>query len=386
MFDSYRDKYYENKDNALVTVIMQAYNTPIEKLQSAMMHVIHQSFDKLAFIFIDDWSTDDKIFELYEKMLEEWYRVRPNMPMIVVPKPQDSPNDPIEHNHGHSFCRNWGLEAANTEYIYFADSDDEMHPNCIDILYNTISKDNNIDICVGNFVRNEDIWMREKYDFDPHLEDYSYDVKIMQPVEAMANLCLPYMIPAPNGGSKYNPMIVPLCATWNKIFRKSVFKGIRFPDGRTKDDNFTAHHLIHASKKIAFVNKITYYYRHGGQLADSNLYKTKDIIDAHKDRLDMFNSGIMDIYDKVMCNQYNLNAKNFPSYYMALSTIYNERIVFLWTCYQVYKNADDEELVTYAMHQIHAHLYIWKKDLMLYNPIFVRSFLNLWEKESILNE
>ena len=72
MFELYRDKYYENKDNALVTVIMQAYNTPIEKLQSAMMHVIHQSFDKLAFIFIDDWSTDNKIFELYEKMLEEW--------------------------------------------------------------------------------------------------------------------------------------------------------------------------------------------------------------------------------------------------------------------------------------------------------------------------
>ena len=308
------------------------------------------------------------------------------MPMIVVPKPQNSPSDPIEHNHGHSFCRNWGLEAANTEYIYFADSDDEIHPNCIDILYNIISKDNNIDICVGNFVRNEDVWMKEKYDFDSHLEDYSYDVKIMQPVEAMANLCLPYMIPAPNGGAKYNPMIIPLCATWNKIFRKSVFKGIRFPDGRTKDDNFTAHHLIHASRKIAFVNKITYYYRHGGQLADSNLYKTKDIIDAHKDRLDMFNNGIMDIYDKVMCNQYNLNAKNFPTYYMALSTIYNEKMIFLWTCYQVYKNSDDEELVTYAMHQIYAHLYIWKKDLMLYNPIFVRSFLNLWEKESILNE
>ena len=89
-----------------VTVIMQNYNSSMTKLRDAVYSVINQSFERIAFIFIDDWSTDYDISYFFDEIKKAWNHKRPTMPLHLIKKPQSGPLDPRMSNHGHSFCRN----------------------------------------------------------------------------------------------------------------------------------------------------------------------------------------------------------------------------------------------------------------------------------------
>ena len=161
-------------DNTLVTLIMQNYNTPLDKLYTAVNSVINQSYNNIAFIFIDDWSTDYDVDEVFNTIKEKWNQVRSDTLLDLVKKPQSDCQDEVNHNHGHSFCRNWGLDLVRTknesEYVMFADSDDELMPNCIELLYNNMQKDN-ADISIGNFTRDEIRWCQCKDNYFDNVND-----------------------------------------------------------------------------------------------------------------------------------------------------------------------------------------------------------------------
>ena len=48
--------------------------------------------------------------------------------------------------------------------------------------------------------------------------------------------------------------------TWNKLYKKTLFRGIRFPEGRNHEDNFTTFQLLIRAKKISYISKSTYNY------------------------------------------------------------------------------------------------------------------------------
>ena len=50
-------------------------------------------------------------------------------------------------------------------------------------------------------------------------------------------------------------------AVWNRLFKKEVFKEIRFPLDRVNDDEVVALHAYAECKKIVFLDKDTYFYR-----------------------------------------------------------------------------------------------------------------------------
>lgn len=362
-----------------VTVIMQNYNASMNKLRDAVYSVINQSFERMAFIFIDDWSTDYDISYFFDEIKKAWNYKRPNMPLHLIKKPQSGPMDPRVSNHGHSFCRNWGLDLIRnfsehtklSDFVFFADSDDELLPNCIEILWNNMQQDDEIDISIGNFTRDNVKWINERdraYRIINDIEEYKFpDAKTVNNLQGLKILCDPYMV----NGHRITAPSVPFCATWNKIFRLSLFDDVQFPDYRTKDDNFTAHRLIWNSRKIVFTPMITYFYRPGGNLADKNLYKTIDIVDAHADRIKFFNKIFKDDID----NTSEITLENFKDKILINRIIADERLVYLHTLMTVYSTCIDKRIRIRCIAEFKNYIQLWKKDLIAYEPKFLEQCL-----------
>lgn len=366
----------------LVTVIMQNYNAPKDILKGAIYSVLNQTFKEFSFIFVDDWSTDYDASLIFPGIKARWEELRPDMPLHLIKKPQSGPLDEREHNHGHSFCRNWALDlvrqAKISDYVFFIDSDDELMPNCLEVLWSQIEKDPEVDISIGNFVRNEIRWLELKDTYYATLDsedtNHDFNVKTYTNLEALNVLCDPYMIPS------HRPTMpsVSVCATWNKIFKLSLFDNVRFPDYKTKDDNFTAHRLLWNAKKIVFNFDVTYLYRYGGKLADNNLYKTMDIVDAHKDRVEFFEEIFE---DAIKVSDSSLRKNNFEDFTLKNEIVRNEHMIYLFTLMAVYKNFEHHYKESSECYRNFSYcLNLWKRELVYGEQKFLESCVDWMEK------
>lgn len=121
-----------------VSVIIPAYNasrTIIRTLDSLKRQT---RFDLIKeIIVVNDGSTDDT-----GKLVEEYKRRNPDVPVNMI----------VKTNGGVSSARNTGLEAATGSWIGLCDSDDEWLPQKLEIQYDIIMKNTNIDFLGGNHI------------------------------------------------------------------------------------------------------------------------------------------------------------------------------------------------------------------------------------------
>lgn len=101
---------------ARLAVIMPAYNAG-HYIEKAVRSILEQSYRDLRLIVVDDGSTDDTA-QILRRMQRQDERLRP----ISVP------------NGGPALARNRGLDALEpgTEYVMFADADDELLPDAVE--------------------------------------------------------------------------------------------------------------------------------------------------------------------------------------------------------------------------------------------------------------
>ena len=99
-----------------LAVIMPAYNAG-QYIEKAVCSILEQSFRDLRLIVVDDGSTDDTA-QILRRLREQDARLMP----ISVP------------NGGPAKARNRGLDAveSGTEYVMFADADDELLPDAVE--------------------------------------------------------------------------------------------------------------------------------------------------------------------------------------------------------------------------------------------------------------
>lgn len=106
----------------LVSIIVPIYN--VEKyLRQCLDSILRQTFRPLEIILVNDGSTDgsDTICQEYAKIDER----------IVYLK---------KENGGVSDARNVGLDAVNSDYVLFIDSDDWIEPTYVEVLYEKIEE------------------------------------------------------------------------------------------------------------------------------------------------------------------------------------------------------------------------------------------------------
>lgn len=226
----------------LITVIIPIYNVE-QYLHQCVDSILNQTYKNLEIILVDDGSPDNcgVICDKYAKLDE---RIR------VIHK----------KNGGLSDARNAGLNIMQGEYIVFVDSDDWMEPDGINYLYQLAEK-NDADLVIGGVEKVEDesgkiIWTTR--DTKPLF--YAYQ----KSQEAMKDMFL-------NG-----------CASWARLYKKSVHESIRFPVGEINEDEAIVLNILDLCQKIVQTNHVVYKYRYRKQsITSTNWHKKKMLWHEH---------------------------------------------------------------------------------------------------------
>lgn len=103
--------------DGMISIIVPVYNAQ-NTLKRCVESLIHQTYEHLEIILINDGSQDDSLF-LCNEFADQDDRIR------VIDKP----------NGGVSSARNAGLDIATGDYIMFCDSDDWVEPDWCSALY-----------------------------------------------------------------------------------------------------------------------------------------------------------------------------------------------------------------------------------------------------------
>jgi len=169
----------------MISVIVPVYNVE-PYINQCIDSFLAQTNKDIEIIIIDDGSTDQSgiICDSYS-----------NSRITVI----------HTKNHGLSAARNVGIDNAHGEFLYFIDSDDWIEPY---MLEQAVSAIGSADIlCLTN---------------------YSNTYTAYEALIALINGKFGYAI-------------------WSKLFRKSCFSSIRFPEGRIHEDLAITCKLIHQS-------------------------------------------------------------------------------------------------------------------------------------------
>ncbi len=235
----------------LISVVVPIYN--VEKyLRLCLDSLLMQTYTNFEVLMINDGSSDgssnickeyltkDRRFQYFEK-----------------------------ENGGSSDTRNYGVEHSKGEYITFVDSDDWLKETFLADLYEAITR-TGADIALSTYVKYDDF--QSVYNI-PIIGEY-YE-RIWMSDEFIREL--PKLEMEDNSYS--NP--------WAKLFKKELFRTIRFPKGKLIEDTRTNIKLFLESSSLVYINKCLYFYRiRGGSVMQTITEKLlEDVLDTLVERL-----------------------------------------------------------------------------------------------------
>ena len=238
--------------NDLISVIIPVYN--VEKyLEKCINSVINQTYKNLEIILVNDGSTDN-CPNICDEFAKKDSRIR------VIHK----------QNGGLSSARNAGLDIANGQYIGFVDSDDYIHTEMYQKLYEAlISQNADLSICSYEEVTEKG---KSIDGFSPIKDE------ILDANNALLKL----------NQEKFWYYVV----VYTKLYNKNIFKDIRFPESKINEDQFIVHEVFYNCKKIVTIpNKLYYYVQRNGSITKSKkTIKNFDEIYSMFARVEFYNS------------------------------------------------------------------------------------------------
>ena len=247
----------DGKDE-LISIIIPVYNVAND-LDRCIRSVAGQTYRNMEILLIDDGSTDGS-GDICETYADGDGRIQ------VYHK----------ENGGLSSARNFGIRKAAGNVFAFVDSDDCIHNRMIEILYRNLC-DENADISVGEYRRVEKNSAVVQ-------EAVSGITAARSSAEALALLL--------GRDPMYNTGVV--C---NKLFRRKVFEGVEFPEGRLHEDEFVIHLLFGNAGRIVYTSDILYYYFvREESITGSYSKKRLDALDAYEERFRYYErKGLSDL-------------------------------------------------------------------------------------------
>lgn len=271
----------------LISVIIPVYKVE-NYLRRCVDSVLAQTYQNMEILLIDDGSPDE-----CPKICEEYAVKDPRIRVVH------------QENKGLSGARNTGIGQAKGAYLSFLDSDDIYSPYFLESLYRAISAyDADISQCRWEYMHGDHL----KETYRPEAE-----CECLTGREMLGRLYI-------QTGAYY-------VVAWNKLYKKELFKEIRYPEGRIHEDEATTYRLFDLAKKCVLVDNALYGYfvGTGGTSITRNGFQMKklDWIRANEERVCFFlekdyqelivpsvkawNDGSIDLYFK--CKNYCPTAK-----------------------------------------------------------------------------
>ena len=119
----------------LVSIIITVYNVE-DYLCECLDSILNQSYKNFEIIIVDDGSTDKS-----PQICDEYAAKNNNIRVIH------------QNNSGISVARNIGMKKAQGQWWMFIDSDDVIHPQMLEILFNIINQNQDCKIACCNSKR-----------------------------------------------------------------------------------------------------------------------------------------------------------------------------------------------------------------------------------------
>lgn len=216
-----------------LSIIVPVYN--VEKyLPQCLDSLVKQTLEDYEIIIVNDGSPDKS-----QQIIDDYSSRYPGLIKSLV----------IE-NGGQGRARNFGLDIARGDYIGFADSDDWVEPDMFKTMYDA-ALDNSADVVICDVVAFFPDG-REEYIPSAYRED--------MPLAAAGSCC-------------------------DKIFRRQLLEGIRFPVGLWYEDFSFSVKVIYKAKRIVHVKKGMYKYRCGqiSTMRNNNSLRNLEIIEIMDD-------------------------------------------------------------------------------------------------------
>ena len=242
-----------------VSIIIPIYNA--EKYLKNLLESIKEQtigFKNIQVIMVNDCSTDNS-----QKIINEYVKENINMSSIE-----------LETNNGVAGkARNLGLKQAEGKYIMFADADDFLMKNSVEILYNEI-ENKKADFIVANYINADEdgkvwekpIFNKEKYkNMEMKITDYNKSFFLL------------------NGSS---------C---NKIYNKKFIEknSIKFLEGVPAEDAYFVNSCFIKAEKVYYISDVVYCYRQ----RNKKTKKTETSVSFSRNR--KYFSGINTAYRKI---------------------------------------------------------------------------------------
>ncbi len=201
----------------LISVIVPVYMVE-SWLERCVRSIQNQTYRNLEIILVDDGSPD-KSGEMCDRYASEDDRIK------VIHR----------DNGGLSVARNTGLDVCRGDYIGFVDSDDAIHPEMYARLY--------ADIC-----------------------SFGVPLAFCQALKCYdSNVSFPQM----DGNSEcmYKEDVIRRSllemiwfSAWTKLYKRSLFEGLRYPEGRTNEDYPVTMRIYDRCERIVFNHNNLYAY------------------------------------------------------------------------------------------------------------------------------
>ena len=231
------------------SIIVPVYN--VEKyLDKCISSILNQTYKNLEIILVDDGSTD-----LCPQLCDKYAEIDRRIQVIH------------KKNGGLSSARNAGIDIATGDFIMFVDSDDYISELTCEKIVKNIASD--VDIISFQFQRVYDDETKNE------IVEEQNTVKIVEGNELFRNYI---------NRTDFTHMVC------DKAYRNSLFKDVRFIEGRLAEDMACSYLLFGRARRAIAIKQVFYYYYtrddsimgQGGQ---------KLILDAYKGETEAYNYG-----------------------------------------------------------------------------------------------
>ena len=234
-----------------ISIIVPVYKVE-QYLDKCVKSIINQTYKNLEILLVDDGSPDS-----CPKMCDEWAKKDERIKVIH------------KQNGGLSDARNAAIDVATGKYIMFVDSDDYLDENICTILYDLIKK------------YNATFSMCDAKDIQENKPEIITEASVEEIKETVfeGEEILPLML---KNNIKY------FMTAWAKLYKKDLFKTLRYDVGKIHEDEFILHKLLINTKKIVHINKQMYFYlQRSGSITQTKAEKSySDILEAFENRFE----------------------------------------------------------------------------------------------------
>ncbi len=329
--------------NPKVSVIIPVYN--VEKyLRESLDSVVNQTLKEIEIICIDNKSQDTSLDILKEYASKD--------ERIIIFE--------NETNLKQGLARNFGIEKAKGEYVFFVDGDDFIKNDCIEKMYNKAKKDySDITICCWALYDDKTSKINNKHVYallkqiPEHYNDKTFNWRDIK--EAI-----------------FWQSSVP----WDKIYKREflIEKDVKFPGGVFFEDNVFVYDAFFKSSKISILREILIYYRTNRKGAVTN---TRD--KTFFDYLKIFNLigenlKKIDLYDEMKYQYLDYKIITLVWWYKKIKLRYKKK--FYEIIREDFKNIELTEEEKYKVR----NQTLFLMERFIKNPFFVYFPLSFWDK------